>query len=666
MKLKTKIVLFTVLVCIVSVLSVSTINYMVSIKKLETEVNNKVQLEATGIAKDIDKWMALQKDSIHEVIEDMIASNNFEYDFMSNYLKAADKRNAGNAYFVAFSDKYCVDGTGWIPDSTYDPTQRDWYIGATETDDFYISEPYVDTMTKGMVITISKAFSTLDGRKGVISTDIHIDHLVDMISTVDVGKGSHAFLIDSSGNIVTHTNEEFKPKEDKHVNISDMLDGKLKNILEGKNLSLRNRKIKDYDGVDRYFFFGDVVESNWKVGVGVSSQYTMGAIQKSNRYTLLTTIIVLVVSLFISMYISNSIAKPIVHTANIAEDIGNLNFLATIDEKKLKRKDEIGQMYRSFQSIIEKQKAFMKDLQDSIETNHEVYEETIEKLNFLISQAEDTSATTEELSAGMEETSASTISINESSAEIDKAISDFAEKVEEGASTSSDISTKAEVLNHKFIEAKDNTMNIYENTRKEIEEAIKSSKEVEKIDVLSNAILEISEQTSLLALNAAIEAARAGDTGKGFAVVADEIRKLAENSNQTAGEIQNVTQSITEAVKQLVDNTNELVAFLEKDVMGDYEMMVEAVNQYKDDGSSLNSIISDLSATAEELTATINQIATSIKDISITVEESAKATTNIAEKNMNVVEAINNINDIMKKNKQVSDKLQDIVSKVKF
>lgn len=195
---------------------------------------------------------------------------------------------------------------------------------------------------------------------------------------------------------------------------------------------------------------------------------------------------------------------------------------------------------------------------------------------------------------------------------------------------------------------------------------ISNRKEVEKIDVLSNAILEISEQTSLLALNAAIEAARAGDTGKGFAVVADEIRKLAENSNQTAGEIQNVTQSITEAVKQLVDNTNELVAFLEKDVMGDYEMMVEAVNQYKDDGSSLNSIISDLSATAEELTATINQIATSIKDISITVEESAKATTNIAEKNMNVVEAINNINDIMKKNKQVSDKLQEIVSEVKF
>lgn len=666
MKLKTKVVLFTVLVCIVSILSVSTINYMVSIKKLEAEVNNKVQLEATGIAKDIDKWMALQKDSIHEVIEDMIVNNNFEYKFVYNYLKKAGERNPGNEYYIAFSDKSFISGSGWIPGDTFDPTSRDWYIGATETDDFYISEPYMDAMTKGVVITISKAFSTLDGRKGVIGSDIKINYLVDMISVVDVGKGSHAFLIDSSGNIITHTNEEFKPKKDGYVNIADILNGKLKNIMEGKNLSLKNRGIKDYDGVDRFFFFGDVAESNWKVGVGVSAQHTMGAIQKANLYTLIATIIVLVVSLLISLYMSNSIAKPIVHTANIAEDIGNLNFLATIDEKDLKRKDEIGQMYRSFQSIIEKQKVFMKDLQDSIEKNHEVYEKTIEKLNFLLSQAEETSATTEELSAGMEETSASTIAINESSVEIDKAISDFAEEVEEGASTSRDISTKAEGLNNQFITAKDNTMNIYENTRKEIEEAIKSAKEVEQIDILSNAILEISEQTSLLALNAAIEAARAGDTGKGFAVVADEIRKLAENSNQTAGEIQNVTQSITGAVKKLVDNTNELVAFLEKDVMGDYGMMVEAVDQYKDDGSSLNSIISDLSATSEELTATINQMANSIKDISVTVEESAKATTSIAEKNMNVVEAINNINDIMKKNKEVSDKLQEIVSEVKF
>lgn len=666
MKLKNKMILFTVLVCIVSILSISIINYMVSIKKLESEVGEKVQLEATSIAKDIDKWMAIQKDSLYEVIESMVINNNFEYDFAYNYLKEASERNPGNLYCMAFSDKYFIDGSGWIPESSYDPTSRDWYVEAIDSDDFYISEPYVDAMTGDMVITISKAFKALDGKKGVISTDIQIDYLVDLVSSVNLGKGSYAFLIDEKGNIVTHLNEEFKPQEDKSFNIGDIVNGKLKNIVEKEKLDIKNRKVKDYDGIDRFFFFENVEESNWKVGVGVATNYVLGNINQAIKYTIIAALIVLIISIAISTYISNSITQPIINTVTIAENIGNLELLDKIDEKELNRKDEIGEMYNSFQNIITKLKIFMKDMEDSIHTNHQVYEETMDKLNFLVNQAEDTSATTEELSAGMEETSSSAISINESVSEVDKAISSFAENVEEGASTADEISTKAETLHSQFVQAKNSTMNLYANTKEEIEEAIESSKEVEKINILSNSILEISEQTGLLSLNAAIEAARAGESGRGFAVVAEEIGKLAENSNETVEEIQTVTENITKAVSKLIKNTTKLIDFLEKDIMGDYEMMVEAVEEYKNDGSSLNNIISDLSATSEELSATISEISTSIKEISTTVEESTISTTNIAHMNVNIVEAIQNINDIMEKNKEVSNKLEEIVSQVKF
>jgi len=639
---------------------------MVSIKKLESEVGEKVQLEATSIAKDIDKWMAIQKDSLYEVIESMVINNNFEYDFAYNYLKEASERNPGNLYCMAFSDKYFIDGSGWIPESSYDPTSRDWYVEAIDSDDFYISEPYVDAMTGDMVITISKAFKALDGKKGVISTDIQIDYLVDLVSSVNLGKGSYAFLIDEKGNIVTHLNEEFKPQEDKSFNIGDIVNGKLKNIVEKEKLDIKNRKVKDYDGIDRFFFFENVEESNWKVGVGVATNYVLGNINQAIKYTIIAALIVLIISIAISTYISNSITQPIINTVTIAENIGNLELLDKIDEKELNRKDEIGEMYNSFQNIITKLKIFMKDMEGSIHTNHQVYEETMDKLNFLVNQAEDTSATTEELSAGMEETSSSAISINESVSEVDKAISSFAENVEEGASTADEISTKAETLHSQFVQAKNSTMNLYANTKEEIEEAIQSSKEVEKINILSNSILEISEQTGLLSLNAAIEAARAGESGRGFAVVAEEIGKLAENSNETVEEIQTVTENITKAVSKLIKNTTKLIDFLEKDIMGDYEMMVEAVEEYKNDGSSLNNIISDLSATSEELSATISEISTSIKEISTTVEESTISTTNIANMNVNIVEAIQNINDIMEKNKEVSNKLEEIVSQVKF
>lgn len=665
MKLKGRLVTFSVLICIISILVIVGINYIISIQKLESEVNKNIQLETVNIAKDSDKWMALQKDSLEEVLQGLLYSNNYEYDYVHKYFVGKNKINDGNEYFVAFSDRSLIAGSGWIPDSSYDATTRDWYVGAKESDSIYITEPYLDSDMGKMVITISKAFKTSSGREGVMASDITIDYLVELISSADLGEGAYAFLIDNNGNIITHLNEAFNPTEEKLTKIEDILDGKLQSIMS-KDLDIRDKKIKDYDNEDRMFFFEDVVESNWKVGVGFPSNRVMETINLVIKYTILATIVVVVISFALSNYMAGTITKPIIHSVKIAEDISDLNLSNSIEESKLERKDEIGQMYRAYQLIIEKLRIFMKDMDASIAINHEVYNETLDKLQFLVLQAEDTSATTEELSAGMEETAAATLSINESANEIDRAITDFAGKVDDGSNTSSEISNKAEELRHQFATAKDKSMSIYSEAKDEIEKAIESSKEVKQITALSNAILEISEQTSLLSLNAAIEAARAGESGRGFAVVAEEIRKLAEHSNSTVGEIQLVTDNITNAVEQLIDRVSQVMDFLERDVRKDYEMMVDAVNHYKEDGYFLNNIIGDLSATSEELAATVNEISNSMKEISITVEESTVATTSIAEKNMNIVEAINNINNIMDRNKEASIKLEEIVSQVKL
>ena len=664
-KLKNRVVLLTTLVCIISILSISLINHQVAIKSLEDEVNHRVQLETDNISKDIDKWIAVEKTSLKEIIEGMLVANNFEYEYACDYLKDAAARNPGSHYYMSFSDQYYIHPMRNQPAS--DPTQRGWYLGAmSNPDDFYISPPYVDSRTENMVISVSKSFKTIDGKEGVISSDIQIDYLVDFVSSATIAKDSYAFLVDNSGNLISHLNEDYKPEENKSTNINDILNGNLKKITDSEDLGLRSRRIKDYDGHDRFFFLRDVQESDWKVGVGVSVDYAIGAVNNVVKFTLLAAIIVLAISAVLSLYFANSITKPIVQAAVISENIGNLNLLDNIEEKNLARKDELGQMYNSFQNIIIQLRAFMTDMEGSIHTNQEIYNNTLIELNNLINLAEDTSATTEELSASMEETAAFTISVNEATNDINMAIADFTEKVEHGAYTSNEISSNADSLSIKFIQAKNNTMDVYASNRKEIEKAIESSSKVKEIDVLSQAILKISEQTSLLSLNAAIEAARAGESGRGFAVVADEIRKLAEDSNQTVGEIQNVTQEITKSVNQLVNNTTELIHFLENDIIKDYEMMVNAVLQYKDDGSSLNNIILDLSATSEELSATVSQITSSMNEISITVEDSTVATTNIAEKNMNIVTAISTINNIMEKNKLISDKLDEIVSQVQF
>lgn len=665
MKLRNKLLTFTLAVSIISIGIISTLNYMISIKELEQEINQGVQAKAYNLSNQTDKWMSIQYKTLTELLGNFLEFNNLDYEFGCNFIKAANERSPGNDFYISIpTDNLYLEATRYQP--TSDPKGRPWYIGAMATDGVSITDPYIDAQTGKIVVTLSKKFETKNGKEGVIATDVKIDYLVELISSATIAEGSYAFLLDHNGNIISHQNKDYIAKDEKSTNIKDILNGEFSEKAGSASTEIRDRGIEDYDGEIRYFYSAIIPESNWTTGIALSKEYALGTVNSAIRYTIIATILLLGLLLVASLYIANTITKPIVQSALIGERIGNLDLTYNFEENELNRKDEIGQMYRSYQDIISKLKVFMGGMEESILANTHVFESIKDKLYFLVNQTEDASASTEELSAGMEETAASIISLEEASKSINLAIGDFTDKMEKGAVTSYEISNKADKLSTQFNDARTNTLNIYSSAKEDIKNAVISAKEVDKINILSNAILNISEKTNLLSLNAAIEAARSGEAGRGFAVVAEEIRKLAENSHSAVGEIQTVTQDVTKVVNHLVGNINNLVEFLEQRVIKDYEMMVKAVEEYKMDGSSLNEIISNLSATSEELSATINQMTASMSDVSITIEESTNATTSVAEKNMNIAEAINNMHNIIDKNSEVADKLKDIISQVKL
>jgi len=665
------------------------LNSSVSIKYLEDSIQDKTLLEVKLKAKDIDDWLSNEEHVLDMAIERVILAENYEYDTLLDILVDITDTYPSNSYYMAFEDKTFIDGSRWVPDKDYDPTAREWYVGARDNaGGIYMCDPYVDAMTSDIVLSISKQITLKNNRKAVVAVDVQLSDMTNLIYgtvsqdtdatssatvdninyTVDINDSgdTYVFIIDRKGNIISHPNPEFAPTPDKFTNAADILEGKLDTLRKIDDISLQQRIIKDYDGKERFFFYDSINKTGWIIGIAVDKDTILEVKNKSGTITLLVAVFMICLGIGVSIVLANSITKPIMGVKRIANNISNLDFTSLIDENYANRKDETGEICRAFKQTEAKLRAFVSTLQELMEINTNTYNTILEKVEYLLNSSEGVSATTEEVSAAMEETSAVSDSISQSANDLNNAISDFANKVEDGAGTASSIANKANELARKIEESKDSTIGLLSNAKDEIESAMASAKDVEKVNILTDAILNIASQTNLLSLNAAIEASRAGESGQGFAVVAEEIRKLADNSNKSATKIKEFTKNINNSVSQLISATDRLLRYLDEHVINDYETMLGAVEQYKNDGSILSEILSDLSSTIEEITAAIHTVSTSITDVSATIEQSSQATSTIAEQNNEIVSAVRDINDAMQSHMESNNKLSRIIEQVKI
>ena len=372
----------------------------------------------------------------------------------------------------------------------------------------------------------------------------------------------------------------------------------------------------------------------------------------------LLIVIVMAVCLYMAFSLSKSFQVALAYISHITKG----DFSQPLPVQLENRRDDFGILGERLENMKCQVRDLIKEVKNESYVIGEVVDAVKTNVITLNGNIEDVSATTEELAASMEETAASSDTIKSMSLEIEEAAKNIANRSQDGAQQAADIHERASKAQADTREQRAHASQIHNEIRESLTKALEAAKVVQQIEVLSSAIMEITNQTNLLALNASIEAARAGEAGKGFAVVATEIGGLADQSKQTVAQIQKVTEEVTTSVAQLSSDAEQLLAFVGNDVVASYDMFDAVADAYNQDAGKIDVLISDFSATSEELLASIDGVLDAMEGIATATNEGAKGTTDIAQKTVEVKSEADTVTEEVGRCDQTAQRLTQEIS----
>ena len=476
----------------------------------------------------------------------------------------------------------------------------------------------------------------------------HIQTSADTDITVFYGNTRYmTSILDAQGNraIGTTASEEVTGK---------VLDGQQEYFSSDANVN----------GAAYFGYYIPIMENGNSVGMVFAGMPQADAKAQINKIiSLIAGIMVLFVFLFSAstILVVKSIAKGLICGTSVLEQVATGKLNVELNSKFAERKDEIGQISRAVQklkqeitTVITEIMGNSKELHESSSLLDEKTSASMEHINQIEravdeiaqgagSQAQETQSATENVIAMgnmIEDTSKEITTLNENAKQIKTLGQDAVTTIEE-----------LQKINHKTKESIDV---IYDQTNT-------TNTSAQRIKEATALITEIAEETNLLSLNASIEAARAGEQGRGFAVVAGQIQKLAEQSNESARQIEEIINSLLEdsgkavetmeSVKEIMDKQNINVQKTNdqvRQVIGPVDESIAAIDRIAQQSGKLNEARLVITDTVQNLTAV--------------AEENAAGTQESAASVAQIGELIRDIAQIAGEQKEIADKLKENMS----
>ncbi|MGI6453103.1 MAG: methyl-accepting chemotaxis protein [Syntrophomonadaceae bacterium] len=553
-------------------------------------------------------------------------------------------------------------------ESSTNISQRE-YFKKGMTGQTNISDPIVSQVDGSVVVMIiSPIRDDNNNLLGFLAGVWDGTTLSDIAGDIKFGESGYGFIVNSAGTVIAH------PDSEKVTSMYNAL------VEAGQNPELQSmadiitKMIGMEKGYGTYTWEGEfkgcgyapVEGTGWSIAITANQEEVLDSLGALQQGITVAGIFILLLGLAISFLAGRQISRPIGALTEHAKIIAKGNFTNNIDGKYLQRKDELGELAKSFEEMNSQLRETIGQVAASAQEVMGSSEELSAHGENIASTMEQISASTQEIAAGMEELSSSVQEINASSQEMGNILYQVNQATEASKNRAVEIEERAIKVQKDASQAVKSTKDMYGDKKQKVMKAIEDARVVEQIGHLAENIAGIASQTNLLALNAAIEAARAGEQGRGFAVVADEVRKLAEESTVTVSDIKNLTKQVQESITNLIENSNELLVFINDRVLADYDNMEMIGKQYKEDCNVLADLAEQVGKEVNQVLYTVNEINQSLDVTGTTVQQTTNGSQEIAKASGSAAEAAGEINEAARILASNAEKLNSLISQFKF